>query len=104
MDPIPAHVAELLKTLRHPIRLPLLVALEELGEASASQLSEKRDAPFDTVNYALKGLAEEGVVEFVRVEPGAIGSNAYRRMYRPRLIGWADLLRQLDGFAADLYQ
>jgi DNA-binding transcriptional ArsR family regulator len=98
---VPERIPALLAHLRHPIRLPILLALEN-RELSATELSRELDEPFDAVNYALRHLSKAGLVELVRVEPASESANTLRRIYRTRRTGWSRVVKVLDEFSADL--
>ncbi|HEU4976437.1 MAG TPA: winged helix-turn-helix domain-containing protein [Baekduia sp.] len=101
MPPVPERISVLLGHLRHPIRLPILLALEH-RELSATELARELGEPFDAVNYALRHLSAAGLVELVRVEPASETANTLRRIYRTRRTGWARVVEVLDEFSADL--
>lgn len=101
MPAIPARIPALLGHLRHPIRLPVLLALED-RELSATELARELNEPFDAVNYALRHLSKAGLVELVRIEPASESANTLRRIYRTRRTGWARVVEVLDEFSTDL--
>lgn len=101
MAPLPEGIPVLLTHIRHPIRLPILLALEG-RELSATELSKELDEPFDVVNYALRHLSAAGLVELVRIEPASESANTLRRIYKTRRTGWQKLVDVLEDFSKDL--
>lgn len=101
MPALPSRISALLGQLRHPLRLPILLALED-RELSASELSRELGQPFDAVNYALRHLGDAGLVELVRIEPASASANTLRRIYRTRRRDWRRLVAVLDEFSGDL--
>lgn len=99
--PVSERISVLLTHIRHPIRLPILLALED-RELSATELAKELDEPFDAVNYALRHLSTAGLVELVRIEPASESANTLRRIYTTRRTGWQRLVDVLDEFSADL--
>jgi DNA-binding transcriptional ArsR family regulator len=98
---VPERIPVLLAHIRHPIRLPILMALEG-RELSATELSRELGEPFDAVNYALRHLSGAGLVELVRIEPASESANTLRRIYTTRRTGWQRLVDVLDEFSTDL--
>ena len=80
-------LGSLLAEIRHPVRLPILVALAD-EHLSPSQLSDRLDVPLDTVVYAVRALHRAGLIELVRVEPAGVGANTVRRVYRTVRHDW----------------
>jgi predicted transcriptional regulator len=100
MEPLPDEtVLLLLGELAHPVRLPLLLALEERPR-SPSELATDLDQPFHRVNHAVKALVAAGLVERVRQERSVNASNTYRSVYASRYRGWQGLVEALDHIAA----
>jgi DNA-binding transcriptional ArsR family regulator len=89
----------LLGELQHPVRLPILLALNE-GEQTAAQLAERVGAEFPAVNYALRQLVKAGYVEIARIEVRESGpGNTTQRVYRGKGEDWARLVTVLDEYA-----
>lgn len=97
MTNISPHLIELLRAIKHPIRLPILLALVQ-REAGATELARRFDVSFDTVNHALAELRKAGFIELVRVE-SIVGSSLERRIYRSVRSDWAQLVEDLEDFA-----
>jgi DNA-binding transcriptional ArsR family regulator len=97
MTNISPHLIGLLRAIKHPIRLPILLALVQ-DEAGATELARRFDVSFDTVNHALGELREAGFVELVRIEP-IVGSSLERRIYRSLRSDWPQLVNDLEDFA-----
>ncbi len=97
MSYISPHLIGLLRAIKHPIRLPILLALVQ-DEAGATELARRFDVSFDTVNHALAELRKAGFIELVRVEP-IIGSSLERRIYRSVRSDWPQLVEELEDFA-----
>ncbi len=74
----------LLKALGHPLRLRIVEALTERGEASPVGLAREFDQPLATVSHHVRMLRDLGWVELVRTEPrrGAV-EHFYRASTRP---------------------
>ena len=85
MEPEPTRLSALLGHLKHPLRLPILVALQD-EEMSSRALAEKLDASYYSVNFAVARLMEAGYVELVRVDlpPADRPGNTTRRIYRSK--------------------
>jgi DNA-binding transcriptional ArsR family regulator len=94
--PISPDVLELIKQVKHPVRLPILLALGE-GDASATELARRLDVPFDKVNHALRELTAAGYVQLTHTEQIA-GSNLSRRIYHGTRQGWPYLVACLEAF------
>ncbi|HMJ36090.1 MAG TPA: winged helix-turn-helix domain-containing protein [Baekduia sp.] len=99
MEPLSDLAGHLLAELGHPVRLPILLALEERPR-SATELARDLDQPFDRVNHALRALAAAGVVELIRHEPVADRTNLVRRVYASRYRGWNTLVAALEDIAS----
>lgn len=97
MTNISPHLIELLRAIKHPIRLPILLALVQ-REAGATELARRFDVSFDTVNHALAELRKAGFIELVRVE-SIVGSSLERRIYRSVRSDWPQLVAGLEDFA-----
>jgi DNA-binding transcriptional ArsR family regulator len=91
--------ARILAELRHPVRLPVLLALES-HPRSASELAADLDEPFDRVDYALRTLATAGLIELVGEAPSSNAGNLVRRIYASKYRGWAKLVKVLEAIAA----
>jgi DNA-binding transcriptional ArsR family regulator len=87
----------LLAEIRHPVRLPILMALAD-QHRSPSQLAEHLDVPLDTVVYAVRALHRAGLIELVRVEPAGVGENTVRRVYRSLRDDWHRVVEVLSDF------
>jgi DNA-binding transcriptional ArsR family regulator len=90
-------MGSLLAEIRHPIRLPILVALSE-EHLSPSQLADRLNVPLDTVVYAVRALHRAGLIELVRVEPAGVGENTVRRVYRTLRRDWHRVVEVLSDF------
>jgi DNA-binding transcriptional ArsR family regulator len=90
--------AHLLTVLKDPLRLRILLALEE-NPRSAAQLARDLDLPYFQVNWAMKSLAFGGLAELTRTEPGPSGQTI-QKVYAARHSGWRRLLPVLDAIAA----
>jgi DNA-binding transcriptional ArsR family regulator len=99
VDALSTSAARILAELRHPVRLPILLALEARPR-SASELSDELGVPFDRVNHAMRRLAAAGLIELVRQEPAEAAPNLLRRVYGPRYRGWGDLIETLEAIVA----
>jgi DNA-binding transcriptional ArsR family regulator len=76
--------ATLLKALGHPLRLRLLEAISERGEASPVALAREFDQPLATVSHHIRLLRHLGYLELVRTVPrrGAV-EHFYRAVTLP---------------------
>jgi DNA-binding transcriptional ArsR family regulator len=99
VDAVPDQAARMLAELRHPVRLPILLALEERPR-SASELAEDLGEAFDRVNHAMRALAAAGLIELVRQEPAEAAPNLLRRVYGSRYSGWHTLVETLEAIVA----
>jgi DNA-binding transcriptional ArsR family regulator len=90
-------LGSLLAEIRHPVRLPILVALAQ-DHLSPSQLADRLDVPLDTVVYAVRALHRAGLIELVRVEPAGVGENTVRRVYRALRDDWHRVVEILSDF------
>jgi DNA-binding transcriptional ArsR family regulator len=90
-------LGSLLAEIRHPIRLPILLALAD-DHLSPSQLADRLDVPLDTVVYAVRALHRAGLIELVRVEPAGVGENTVRRVYRSLRRDWHRVVEVLSEF------
>jgi DNA-binding transcriptional ArsR family regulator len=99
VDAISDPAARLLAELRHPVRLPILLALEERPR-SPTEMAEDLGEPFDRVNHAMRALASAGMIALIREEPAAAAPNLLRRIYAVRYRGWAQLVEALEAIAA----
>jgi DNA-binding transcriptional ArsR family regulator len=91
--------AGLLAELRHPVRLPILIALEERPR-SPTEMAEDLGEPFDRVNHAMRAMAAAGLIALAREEPVVAAPNLMRRIYAVRYRGWARLVDTLEAIAA----
>jgi DNA-binding transcriptional ArsR family regulator len=87
--------AGLLAELRHPVRLPILIELEERPR-SPTEMAEDLGVPFDRVNHAMRALAAAGLIALIREEPSAGAPNLMRRIYAVRYRGWKGLAATLE--------
>ncbi|MCZ4491337.1 MAG: Bacterial regulatory protein arsR family [Baekduia sp.] len=99
MEPVPDSVTLLLGELAHPVRLPVLLALEERPR-SPSELAEDLGEPFHRVNHAVKALTRAGLLEMIRQERSENPPNIYRRVYGSRYSGWQQLADAVQRIAA----
>ena len=88
-----------LAELRHPVRLPILLALEERPR-SPSEMADDLGEAFDRVNYAMRALAAAGLIEPVREERAGSAPNLLRRVYGSRYRGWPALVATLEAIVA----
>jgi DNA-binding transcriptional ArsR family regulator len=95
MSPRSAH---LLSVLKDPLRLTILLALEQ-HPRSATELARDLETPYDKVSWALRSLAHGGLADLQSVEPGPSGQTI-QKVYSARHSGWAGLLPVLDAIAA----
>jgi DNA-binding transcriptional ArsR family regulator len=95
---ISARSARLLTVLKDPLRLAILLALEERPRSSA-ELARDLDLPYDKVNWAMKSLAGGRLAELARSEPAPNGQTM-QKVYAARHRGWAALVPALDAIAA----
>jgi DNA-binding transcriptional ArsR family regulator len=68
-----------LRAFGHPLRLRLLTAVTEMGEASSAVLSRELDLPLSTVSHHVRILRDLGYLEPTRTEPRR---GAVERYYR----------------------
>jgi DNA-binding transcriptional ArsR family regulator len=99
VEGISEQAARILAELRHPVRMPILLALEERPR-SASEMADDLDEPFDRVNHAIRALAAAGLIELVRQEPAGSAPNLLRRVYGVRYQGWHTLVDTLEAIVA----
>jgi DNA-binding transcriptional ArsR family regulator len=90
--------AALLAELRHPVRLPILLALEERPR-SPTEMAEDLGEPFDRVNHAMRAMAAARLIALVREEPAVAAPNLMRRIYAVRYQGWQRLVEALEAIA-----
>jgi DNA-binding transcriptional ArsR family regulator len=94
---IPARSAHLLTVLKDPLRLRILLALEERPR-SAAELGRDLALPYDKVNWAVKALAHGRLAEMERAEPAPNGQTI-QKVYAARHSGWAGLVPALEAIA-----
>jgi DNA-binding transcriptional ArsR family regulator len=99
VDAMSDQAARTLAELRHPVRLPILLALEERPR-SASELADELGEPFDRVNHAMRALAAAGLIELVRQEPAEASPNLLRRVFASKYRGWPTLVETLEAIVA----
>jgi DNA-binding transcriptional ArsR family regulator len=75
---------DLLKALGHPLRLRILEAISDAGEASPVELAGRLGRPLATVSHHVRLLRDLGFLELARTEPrrGAV-EHFYRVLARP---------------------
>jgi DNA-binding transcriptional ArsR family regulator len=95
---ISEQAAGLLVALRHPVRLRILIALEERPR-SPTEMAEDLGEPFDRVNHAMRAMARAGLVALDREEPAVAAPNLMRRIYAVRFRGWRGVLDALEAVA-----
>jgi hypothetical protein len=98
IEPVPDAVALLVGELTHPVRLPVLLALEERPR-SPSELADDLGQPFHRINHAVKALATAGLLVLIRQERSTNAPNIYRRVYGTRHRGWQQLVDLLEEIA-----
>jgi DNA-binding transcriptional ArsR family regulator len=76
--------ATLVKALGHPLRVRILEAITDRGEASPVTLAREFDRPLATVSHHARVLRDLGCIELARTEPrrGAV-EHFYRAVRRP---------------------
>jgi DNA-binding transcriptional ArsR family regulator len=79
--------ATLLKALGHPLRLRLLEAISERGEASPVGLAREFDQPLATVSHHIRLLRHLGYLELVRTVPRR---GAVEHFYRAATLPFID--------------
>lgn len=89
--------AHLLTVLKDPLRLRILIALEQQPR-SATELARDLTMPYDKVNWAMRALAHGGLTELRSAEPGPSGQTI-QKVYGARHCGWAGLPPVLDAIA-----
>jgi len=92
-----ARSAHLLTVLKDPLRLKILLALEQRPR-TAAQLSRDLTLPYDKVNWAMRSLADGGLAELHSAEPGPTGQTI-QKVYGARHSGWERLVPVLDAIA-----
>jgi DNA-binding transcriptional ArsR family regulator len=95
---IPVRSAHLLTVLKDPLRLRILLALEQCPR-SAAELARDLGLPYDKVNWAMKALARGRLAELERAEPAPNGQTI-QKVYAVRHSGWETLLPALERIAA----
>jgi DNA-binding transcriptional ArsR family regulator len=90
--------AHLLKVLKDPIRLTILMELEHRPR-SAAEMARDLDMAYDKVNWAMRSLASGGLAEVRSAEPGPSGQTI-QKVYGTRHCGWTGLPPVLDAIAA----
>jgi predicted transcriptional regulator len=97
MPNVPSESAHLLSAVCNPVRLPILLALEERPRSSAD-LARDLGLPYDSVNYAVKAMAKAGLVEVV--SEGVTRTNLMHRVYAVNYSGWSALVTALGAIVA----
>jgi DNA-binding transcriptional ArsR family regulator len=90
--------ARLLAVLKDPVRLTILMELEQQPR-SAAEMARDLGMPYDKVNWAMRSLAQGGLAEVRSAEPGPSGQTI-QKVYGTRHSGWAGLPPVLDAIAA----
>lgn len=72
----------LLFALRHPLRLRMLVSLNEEGDGSPSELAKRLESTTEHCSHHIKVLEEYGYVEFLRKEFVSTGAKSIYRAIR----------------------
>lgn len=72
----------LLFALRHPLRLRMLVSLNEEGDGSPSELAKRLESTTEHCSHHIKVLEEYGYVEFLRKEFVSTGAKSIYRAVR----------------------
>ncbi|HEY6781048.1 MAG TPA: helix-turn-helix domain-containing protein [Thermoleophilaceae bacterium] len=57
------------RAFSHPLRIRIVLALDDLSESSPMDLAERVDAPLGTVSYHVRYLADLGAIELRRMVP-----------------------------------
>ncbi len=94
---IPVRSAHLLTVLKDPLRLRILLALEERPR-SAAELARDLELPYDKVNWAMKALARGRLAELERAEPAPNGQTI-QKVYAVRHRGWVGVIGALEVIA-----
>jgi DNA-binding IclR family transcriptional regulator len=94
---IPVRSAHLLTVLKDPLRLRILLALEQRPRSSA-ELARELELPYDKVNWAMKALARGRLAQLERAEPAPNGQTI-QKVYGPRHQGWETLVPALERIA-----
>jgi DNA-binding transcriptional ArsR family regulator len=82
------------------VRLPILLALSEGEELSATEIADRIGSTYSAVNYALDKLTKAGYVEVARTELLAtVPGNTLQRLYRGRGEDWKRLVQVLAEYA-----
>jgi len=108
MAPSQALDANLVKAVGHPLRLRILEAIAERGEASPIGLAREFDHAVATVSHHVRLLRDLGWIELTRTEPrrGAV-EHFYRAVARPFIDDdeWEQLpVAARRGFARALFR
>lgn len=90
--------AQLLTVLKDPLRLTILMALEQRPR-SPTELARDLGMPYDKVNWAMRSLAAGGLAELRSAEPGPSGQTI-QKVYAARHSGWGQLPPVLDAIAS----
>jgi DNA-binding transcriptional ArsR family regulator len=99
MAAVPAESTRLLAAIGHPVRLPILMALEERPRAAAD-LARDLGLRYDKVNHAIHVLDAAGLIYLA--EEGMRDGMAFK-VYACNHSGWKRLLAPLARIA-DTYQ
>jgi DNA-binding transcriptional ArsR family regulator len=72
---------QMLEVYRHPLRMRMLVVMNELGECAPSELADRLGVSVQHVSYHMKVLLKHDYAEFLRVEPvGSTVKHIYRAL------------------------
>jgi DNA-binding transcriptional ArsR family regulator len=106
---VPSRIdATLVKALGHPLRVQILEAITERGEASPIELARAFDQPLATVSHHVRMLRDLGWIELLRAEPrrGAL-EHFYGAVARPFIDDqhWEELpVAMRRGLAGSLFR
>lgn len=97
---VPPEVLSILAELRHPIRLSILLALEQHERTSVElcdDLGLERERHMDMIQYALKRLRQQGLVTVTGSRKTSAKSAAL--VYTTQFKGWNETLKALSAVA-----
>jgi DNA-binding transcriptional ArsR family regulator len=89
--------AAILEAVSNPVRLPILLALEDRPR-SVADLARDLHLPYDSIDYAMRAMRRAGLVEVVA--QGITRTNLIHKDYGVVYTGWSRLVDALDGIAA----
>jgi DNA-binding transcriptional ArsR family regulator len=101
---IPGGPAKLLAAIREPLRLEILLSLEQ-RPGSAADLEDELGADYAKVSYAFRELLRAGLIErrpdAAQREPAPTGRGRdLVKIYGTRHTGWPNVLQSLADVAA----